>query len=269
MNDPSLHKLYYKSGSSYQELFGVNNLSLSKSTSFSEQYLLGGIYSATQVNAPEQVDLSFDRSFINYDDILQYTGTAPLNDIYIYNGFKFYYIKDAYLNSYSAGFSVGELPRISTKFISYGSELLEASSIPSMTSQAFPYDVPKLGSIFLNGTDSNLLTSIHNIFSFDYSLEINRQVFFSIGSKAAQICPILPIKINFSLNSKLKSETDSLSNSFSKIAQKNYNFDISISGAISTMSFPIRNAQLVSSEITMSSNNTLEVKRQFLGYYGL
>ena len=269
MNDPSLHKIYYKSGSSYQELYGANNLSLTKSTSFVEQYLLGGLYSATQINAPEQVELSFDRSFINYDYLLQYTGTSPLSDIYVYNGSKFYYIKDAYLNSYSAGFSVGELPRISSKFTSYGSELTETLSIPSVTTQALPYDIPKLGSISLSGTDSSLLTSIHNIFSFDYSLEINRQVFFSVGSKSAEVCPILPIKINFSLNSKLKSESNSLNDSFSKSIQKNYDFDIVISGSRSLMNFPIRNAQLMSSEIIMSSNNTLEVKRQFLGYYGL
>lgn len=269
MNDPSLHKIYYKSGSSYQELYGANNLSLTKNTSFAEQYLLGGYYSAIQVNAPQQVELSFDRSFINYDYLFQYTGIAAMDDIYVYNGFKFYYIKDAYLNSYSAGFSIGELPKISTKFISYGSELIEKSSIPSVTTQTIPYDIPKLGSIFLSGTDSSLLTSIHNIFSFDYSLEINRQAFFSIGSKEAQVCPILPIKINFSLNSKLKSESNSLSESFSKIVQKNYDFDIAVSGSGSIMNFPVRNAQLVSSDITLSSNNTLEVKRQFLGYYGL
>lgn len=269
MNDPSLHKIYYKSQSSYKELYGVNNLSLSKTTSFSEQYLLGGHYSTTQVNAPEQVELSFDRSFINYDYLFQYTGASALSDIYIYNGAKFYYVKDAYLNSYSAGFSVGELPKISTKFISYGSELMETSSIPSVQQENLNYDIPKLGSIFLSGYDSDFLFFNDKIFSFEYSIDINRQVFFSIGSKSAEVCPILPLKINFSINSKLTSEQVGMANSFSKSRQQNYNFHIAVTGSNSQMTFPIKNAQLISSNINLTNNNTLEFKRQFLGYYGL
>jgi hypothetical protein len=271
MNDPSLHRVFYKSGvSNYFELGGVNNVSLSKATSFSDQYLLGGNYSSTQINSPEQVELSFDRSFIKKDDLLQYTGENPISEAYVYNGKNFYFAKDLYLNSYSVGFSVGELPRISTKFISYGSELAESPSIPSSSIvSTFTYDIPKLGSIFLSGPDSSKLANLHNIFSFDYSIEINRQPLFSVGTKIAQVCPILPLKINFTINSKLAMEGSDLSDSFSKSRQQNYNFDITVLGTYGSANFPIRNSQLVSSEITLSNNNTIEMKRQFLGYYGL
>jgi hypothetical protein len=271
MNDPSLHKLYYRNNSSnYVELYGINNISLSKGTSFAEQYLLGGNYSAMQVNAPEQVDLSFDRSFIRNDDLLQYTGSSPISQIYILNGSIYYLLNNLYLNSYSAAFSVGELPKISTKFTSYGFEMQHSLALPkNPTVQTYKYDVPKLGSIYIAGTDSNDLTGIYNIFSFDYSIEINRQAIFSVGTKVPEVCPILPLKINFSINSKLKNESLLINNSFSKISNKNYNFDIVVSGSQYQMNYPIRNSQLISSEISLSNINSIEVKRQFLGYYGL
>jgi len=271
MNDPSLHKFYYKNNSSnYIEVYGINNISLSKGTSFADQYLLGGNISSTQVNAPEQVELSFDRSFVRDDELLQYTGASPVSEVYISNGAVYYLLYDLYLNSYSAAFSVGELPKISTKFTSYGFEIQHSLSIPkNPTAQSYVYDVPKLGSIYITGADSNDLSGIYNIFSFDYSIEINRQPVFSIGKKTPEVCPILPLKINFSINSKLKNEALLTNNSFSKIIDKNYNFDIVVSGSNSVMNYPIRNSQLISSEISLSNVNSVEIKRQFLGYYGL
>lgn len=269
MNDPSLQKIYYQSGNNLIELDGVNNLTISKSTSFSDQFILGGDSSLIQVNAPEQVELSFDRSFIKNDDLFKLTGSSPIEKLYVYDSKKFYLINNLYLNTYSAGFSVGELPRISSKFTSYGEEIIQNSNpklnIINSTNQ---YDVPKLGSISITGISSEEINNIHNIYSFDYSVEMNRQAFYTIGSlKPTEVCPILPIKINFSINSKMKDE-ESIVKISSRI-QNNLNFNISISGALSTMSFPITNAQLVSSDVTLSSSNTLELKRQFIGYYGL
>lgn len=269
MNDPSLQKIYYQCDNNLIELNGLNNLSISKSTSFSDQFILGGDSSSIQVNAPEQIEISFDRSFIENDNLLKFTGSFSMEKMYIYDSRKFYLMNNLYLNNYSAGFSVGELPKISTKFTSYGESIIQNSNpLLNIISSTNQYDVPKLGSISITGYSSSEINNIHNIYSFEYSLEMNRQPFYSVGYlKPTEVCPILPIRINFSVNSKMKDE-ESLIN-ISSIKQNSLDFDISISGSTSIMSFPIRKAQLVSSDIVLSSTNTLELKRQFIGYYGL
>lgn len=269
MNDPSLQKIYYQCGSNLLELDGVNNLSISKSTSFSDQFILGGDSSLIQVNAPEQIEISFDRSFIKNDDLFRLTGSLPIEKLYVYDSKKFYLINNLYLNTYSVGFSVGELPRISSRFTSYGETILQNSNpLLNIINSTNEYDVPKLGSISITGSSSDEINNIHNIYSFDYSLEMNRQPFYTIGSsKPTEICPILPIKINFSVNSKMKDEGSIIQ--ISSRMQNNLNFDVSVSGSVSTMSFPIRDAQLISSDIVLSSSNSLELRRQFIGYYGL
>lgn len=269
MNDPSKYKIYYKEESStYKELHGVNNASLEKTTSYENEYLLGGIIPASSINTPEKLELSFDRSFINEDILFNYTGSYPVKEIHIIHGDGKYSLRNLYLNSYSAGFSIGELPRISTKFTSYGGELFYPQDEIKIIPETFPYDIPKLGSISIkeDGFPKNIS---NNIFSFNYSIEMNRQPYFSVGNKIADVSSILPLKINFSVNSKLTKGELFPDVSFSKIKEKNYNFNIFVSGSNYVMSFPIRNSKLISSEVTLSSENTAEIKSNFLGYYGL
>lgn len=269
MNDPKLQKIYYQCNNNLVELNGVNNLSISKNTSFADQFILGGDSSLIQVNAPEQLEVSFDRSFIQADDLFALTGSSPIQKTYIYDSQKFYLINNLYLNTYSAGFSVGELPRINTKFISYGASIIQNSNPTlNIVASANQLDIPKLGSILITGSSSSEINDIHNIFSFDYSLDINRQAFYSVGSvEPTEVCPIPPIRINFSVSSKMKDEQSLVQ--ISSRRQNNLDFDITVSGKSSIMNFPIRKAQLVSSDIILSSSNTLELKRQFIGYYGL
>jgi hypothetical protein len=269
MNDSSIQKFFYKKNSTLQNIEGINNLSITKNISFSDYFMLGGVESSTQINAPEQVEVSFDRTFIKMDDLFEYTGKNPISNAYIYNGEKYYNINNLYLNTYSAAFTVGELPKINTKFTSYGSDIYE-NITPENTGflENKSYDIPRLNSIFITGSSSDEIKNIHNIFSFDYSLEINRQPYYGIGfDEPTEVCEILPIKINFSVNSKMKNEKDNLT--IAKYKQNNLDFDIFVSGVSGSMNFPIRKAQLLNFDLTMSNQNTLEIKRQFVGYYGL
>lgn len=269
MKDPSIQKFYYKSGSNFIALNGINNLTINNNISFAEHFMLGGFESSIQINAPQQVEVSFDRSFIAYDNLFQYTGSDPISKVYIYNGDKYYYLDNLYLNSYSASFSVGDLPKINTKFTLYGGNMNQ-DFYPnlSLIDHIDDLDIPKLDSISITGESSDKIKYIHNISSFDYNLDINRQPYYAIGSEDAnEICTILPIKINFSITSKIKNEYQNIDST--EIIQDNLNFDISISGARQIMSFPVRKAQLTSTEIIISNSNTLDFKRNFIGYYGL
>lgn len=269
MNDPSEYKIYYRNKSSqYKQLYGINNLSLVKTTSYENEYLLGGIIPASSLNAPEQLQLSFDRSFIAQDDLFAYTGSTPIREFHITHEEVKYSLRDLYLNSYSAGFSIGELPKINTKFTSYGGELFYPEDEIRNPSQDFIYDIPKLGSISIKESGFPNIIS-NSIFSFDYSIEMNRQPYFSVGKKTADVSSLTPLKINLSINSKLIKGKLSSNIDFPKIQEQNYNFNISVSGSGYLMNFPITNSRLISSEIVFSSENTAEIKTQFIGYYGL
>jgi len=269
MNDSNIQKFYYQSGDKLIALNGLNDLTVNNNISFAEHFMLGGVESSIQINAPQQIEVSFNRSFIAYDDLFKYTGSNPISKVYIYNGDRFYYLNNLYLNTYSASFTVGDIPKISTKFILYGSQMYQ-DSYPSLDIIDYVdnIDIPKLNSISITGTSADKIKNLYNIFSFDYNLEVNRQPYYNIGSEdVSEVCEILPIKINFSITSKIKDENNKIDSI--EIMQDNLNFDISVSGSLQTMSFPVRKAQLMSTELIMSNSNTLDFKRNFIGYYGL
>ena len=285
MIDPSLVSFFYSDCTysntclNYKNLLGINNLSISNSVSFEDPSLLGSNLLSIP-NSACQFNVSFDRSFICSDPLLNYTGLSPIKDSYISSKSSRMYFNDLYLTNYSAGFSVGELPIINTKFTSF-SEKNEYDRISPFFN---PFeivnsstDVPRLGSITISGEIArNLImqNGQNGIFSFDYSLEIKRQPYYSIGTYSACVSTVMPIVINFSVNSKILNQDYSIDNwpkyklntlTFNKF----YDFDISVVTQNTNTSFPIRNATLVSTEVQYASTNFPELKRTFIGYYGI
>ena len=117
----------YTNSSIYYKIDAINNISLSKNNSFSEHYGLGSIQLPVNVNAPQSTELSIDR-FLMYDNSIdskqedifyRYSGSNPLSEAIVYDNDTLYKVKNLYLTNYSIGFSIGELPRINTKFTSY------------------------------------------------------------------------------------------------------------------------------------------------------
>jgi len=279
----------YTNSSIYYKIDAINNISLSKNNSFSEYYGLGAVQLPMNVNAPQSTELSIDR-FLMYDNnsidsrqediFYRYSGSNPLSEAIVYDNDTLYKVKNLYLINYSIGFSIGELPRINTKFTSY--EIPEISkynlSDDFKINKSLDYPkayIPNLSSItILNNDDTpnNIITFGYNIYSFEYSLEINRQPFFSIGSSTpSEVCEILPIKIIFTINSKINSDEITRNKEIlTKKTQENLEFKIVILiDDEKNIIFYIKNAQLINSEITLSIENTLELKRTFIGYYGL
>jgi hypothetical protein len=272
MNDPSLQKIYYNidnfDTSISSGIDNVSNLNIIKTTSFADNFVLGGLQSAYAVNSPEQIEVSFDRSFIRPDFLFNYyTGDNFIYKLYVYNPPSYYQINNLYLTQYSANFSVGDVPKINAKFTSYGENINQTTAPINTSNDTTLLEIPKLNSILISGDSSSQIKDIYNILSIDYSMQFNRQPFFNIGSNLpTQVYNILPIKINLSITSKLKDEAKAIA--ISTPIQSELNFDIVISGT-NTMIYPIRKAQLLSTEITSSSQNTMDVKHNFLGFYGL
>lgn len=271
MIDPSKYKLYYLSGNngdSFFELDGINNLNIQKSLSYDSRFSLGGIDSAYSVNAPEEIEISFDRSFINYDNIFDYTGADPIREFRIYDGINFFSISNVFLKNYSASFSVGELPKISTSFSSYGSKIKQLEFFDGGSINLTTLDLPKLNSITISGIYDQNLTQKYNIYSFDYNLSINRQPYYSVGQREpTEVCPILPLQVQASINSKVPNNSKVID--IPDNADGFKDFDIVVSGSSSFFKLPMRKSKLVSSNILIANQNTVEIKNDFLGYYGL
>lgn len=274
MIDPSNYKIYYYDSlfQNRTEIDGVNNFSVEKNMSFNEDFMLGGIYGPNLINAPQQISLTFDRSYMQIDPILSYTGTGFISAFEFLDGNQFYKISNAYLVSYSAGFSVGELPKIGTRFISYGGDMIQSETNAYTTNVLqMDSDIPKLNSITISGLNDGNFKKNNNIFSIEYNVNINRQPFYSVGStQPTEVNSILPLQISVSINSKA-----SQNGKFHDLPQyftqdkNNVEFDILISGSSGIFNLPLRKGKLISTDINISSQNTLEIKSNFRGYYGL
>jgi hypothetical protein len=98
---------------------------------------------------------------------------------------------------------------------------------------------------------------------------VNRQPYYSVGSLIpTEVSQILPLEISTSINSKLPNSSKNAE--MAKDIYLNYtNFDIIISGTSSMFSLPFRNGKLINTSIQLASQNTIEVKNNYLGYYGL
>jgi hypothetical protein len=280
MIDPSNYKIYFFNGTDqygeFIELDGINNLSFSKNLSFADQYVLGGSKAPKSINAPQEIQLSFDRSFVQEDFFLNYTGKNPILKFFVFDGNQYYEMSNMYLRSYSAAFSVGDLPKISTAFSSYGSEIKQVNGLNfngdySYISTQKVVDIPNLDSITINGNFNSDFKSKFKIYSFDYSIDINRQVYYSIGSsEPIEVSPVLPLRITSSINSKIPAGVSNLTQPNFLALNENYiDFSIHVTRPSYTFSFPVTKADLVSIEYQLSSQNTIEVKRNFVGYYGL
>jgi hypothetical protein len=281
MIDPVNYKIYFYSGTlidgGFIEIDGVNNLSFSKNISVSEAYFLGGLEAAKNINAPQEIQLSFDRSFVQKDYFLNYTGKDPILKFFVYDGSQYYEMSNMYLKSYSAAFSVGDLPKINTTFISYGTDIQESETLrlgvnnPVYTSIKHEVDIPNLDSIYITGDFDDNFKSKYKIFGFDYNIEMNRQVYYSVGSaEPVEVSTILPLRITSSINSKVSSVSKNLAYpNFVNPNEKYLTFDIVVSGSGYLFNLPMKKATLVNMESQFSSQNTLEIKRNFIGYHGL
>ena len=276
MIDPSNYKVYYLSGAISNgkliELDGINNLTIQKQLSFDNNFAIGGMENPYSINSPQQVEISFDRSYMQKDPLIEFTGINAIPYFYIYDANRYYSIPNSYLMSYSSAFSVGDLPRISTRFMSFGEDISQIYNLPTLSINKLSdtLDLPKLNSISISGLYNNQFKKDFNIFSFDYSLSMNRQPFYSVGSTAPmEVSLILPNRIESSINFKLsKSEFSVDIADYQKINNK-IEFDIRISGSTSSFSFPFRNGRLIANEIKLASQNTAELNSKFEGFYGI
>jgi hypothetical protein len=281
MIDPSYYKIYFLSGDATKkmiEIDGINSLNFQKILSYNSEYALGISDNTYLLNSPQEIQLTFERSIIQNDILLQFTGDKKIDSLYVYNGTQYYQVNNLYMNSYSANFGIGDLPKVSTSFVSYGGNINQLNELPKYNNLEIEkysqyIDIPSIDSISISGIyDLNLKTK-YNVYAFDYQMTIKRQPFYSIGSGLSpiEVSLILPLEIKSSINAKLVRNITNIDiNKYDDFTSKNSDFNINVSGTGSSLlSLPIRRAKLISDSIQISNENTLEIKKDFIGYYGV
>jgi hypothetical protein len=262
-------------------LDGVNSINVSKTTSRDEGLFLGGGLIPPMPNQSSQISVTIDKSFLQHDPIYTLTGDKKIDHFYFYDGVRFLSLNDLYLNSMQTSFTVGDLPKMSFSLSSYNGFFKEISSLNTGSAVKYEKVIPKLNSISIDLFNQTATTNIKNnidIYSIDYSININRIPHYSIGDhNEVEVTQILPLQVSSSISAKQKQlgSENFLINPFhtSDAQYVYYDFDIKISGSGNLITcFPMRKTVFKTSERNSNSQGYLDVKYGFNGiiggYYG-
>ena len=281
MNSYLKYKFYICENSSYSYVDGIESLEIQKNFSIDNNYFLGGIKSLSSPNAASELSFSIQRSLINCDQLLKYTGDLGLYTSSLFDGFKYYNIEGfSYLQKYSANFTIGDLPKINYQFINYGNfnlgdkfsngNITTTNTIGNTQLPQNSYSMPSI--IQLSGiTLSGFPYTDFSINSIQYSATINRSPLYSIGNMYPdKIHTIMPINIDMSISAKIKDENlNSIRTNHYNSLASNLNFEVYLKNSNSTQCFPIKNAQLVGTNLNIQNSTVPDIVLNFKGFYGI
>jgi len=158
-----------------QELLGVENVDVSYSHSPSVARFLGNSIGSTMVASDAQKQVSFSRYLIYNDPILSLTGDSPTSGSINYNG-QAYGFNSGFLTEYSVNCAVGAIPSVNAALSVYGAMQSGINHSGSVTAPTIY--IPNQGSITLTSDNS----TTNRVVGFDYSIKINREPIYTIGS---------------------------------------------------------------------------------------
>jgi hypothetical protein len=281
MNDPSYFCILYTTGNKFESapnqaclsnLAGVTNLNVAKSKSFSQPFFVGGYKNDFILNSPNSLEISIDRTLYEANDNLYLTGNEFIRRFYVYDTNKFYEFCNLYLNSFRIQFSVGSLPTVNYKFTSYGesNKIVDIISYPYTKIEPSLLEIPNVKNIFVCQSVFSNVCCNRNIFSFDYSLSINRQPFFSVGlSTPIEVSQIQPIEISSTINSKATAQTNTntdLQNFENLKCYTNFSIIACNSNDNTSWEYKMCCGGLISTKAKISSTDVIEYEDTYIGY---
>lgn len=244
-----------------QELPGIDSLSVSYDHQASVINPVGFAYSTTTVNGPVQQKVSFSRSLIYQDPILNYA-SVPITGGIVYNN-QSYIFNSGYLDEYMVDCAVGSIPRVSTNITVYD-EMKKINS-PIISNFEMPsISIPNQGSVFLYCDKS----STNRVSSFSLSIKFANKPLYSIGSKM----PTKVVKfeaIQYSLTVEIDVDDAFMSNALDFLNNAQLmNVDCSILGRDNQSLFDISipNASLVSENINSSADGGIKLTLKYMGH---
>jgi len=245
-----------------QELLGVENVDVSYSHSPSVARFLGNSIGSTMVASDAQKQVSFSRYLIYNDPILSLTGDSPTSGSINYNG-QAYGFNSGFLTEYSVNCAVGAIPSVNAALSVYGAMQSGINHSGSVTAPTIY--IPNQGSITLTSDNS----TTNRVVGFDYSIKINREPIYTIGS-------ILPAEIIrdpvIEYRSSVQIDVDDafLQNStgfLSARQNKTVTFTIkSKDNAQTLQQVTIPNASLIGETLALSADGGVKLTLNYVGH---
>ena len=243
-------------------LSGVTNVDGGYSIDESPIHIIGKGYAYPVRQGPLVGNFSISKYYIGKDSLLNYTGQDSFSASINYGDSSFGF-QSGYLSEYSISAGIGQIPQSNASITTYGDF---GSGISSEgTAPNPPIQIPNQGSITLNtdGYENNRVSS------FSYTMRINREPLYQIGSvHPVQVDIQYPIFQEISVSMEINDyEVDNITSYLTSPKQK----DISISfknpiNDHEIETFEIKKSRLLSQSISSSSDDVLSVDLVYNGY---
>ena len=248
---------------SARELSGIDSLDLGYQNAANTLAPLGSKLGLTTVGGAVNQKVSFSRSLIYDDPVLQFTGESKvIKGSFNYDNNSSYGFESGYLNSYSVNCAVGSVPRVNASFVVYDEMKSGINATGTAPTNIF---IPSQGSITATCDNS----STNRVVCFDYSLAVTKTPYYTIGSEVpTEVKHINPIQYTASV--QIEVDDTFLQSGFSFLDQgregKTVSFNIKGRDGTTLQNLSIPKASLVSEDLNASADGTLRLTLNYIGH---
>jgi len=248
---------------SARELSGVSSVDIGYQNAANITNLLGYQKGVTTIGGPTSQEISLSRYLIYDDPILAFTGANEvIKGSFNYDNNASYGFESGYLTSYSVNCAVGSVPTVNSSLVVYD-ELRNGVNASGATPQAIY--VPSQGS--MTATCDN--TTTNRVIGFDYSLEVGRKPYYTIGSETpVEVKYIPPIKYTASV--QIEVDDVFLESGYNFLTtgkeEKTVSFVINGRDETSLQSLTIPKASLVNEQLSTSADGSVRLTLNYVGH---
>jgi hypothetical protein len=246
-----------------RELSGVNSIDIGYKNAANVANPLGYKKGVTTVGGPTSQTVSLSRSLLFIDPLLDYTGANHIvTGSFNYDNNASYGFNSGYLTSYSVNCTVGSIPKINASLVVYDELRSGVNASGSITQEIF---IPSQGSI--TATCDN--TTTNRVVSFDYSLEVARKPYYTVGAETpVEVKYIPPIKYTASVQLEVDDVFLESGHSFLTTGKEEKSVSFNINGRDGTalQSLTIPRASLVDEQISASSDGSVRLTLNYIGH---
>lgn len=207
-------------------------------------------------------NFNISKYYISDEQLLNYTGSEPISGSINHHN-KSFGFKDGYLTEYTVNAGIGQIPQANASIEVYGNI---GSGINASGDQPHPdIQIPNQGSISVNSTgyETNRVTD------FSYTIRINRNPIYKIGSAfPVEVQTQFPIIQEANISMDVNDiEVKQIEEYLISPSQQDLNivFKNPINDNI-IQTFEIKNARLLSYDVSSNSTDLLSVNLTYNGY---
>ena len=245
------------------ELSGIDSLDLGYDNSANVVEPLGSRLGVTTVGQAVSQKVSFSRSLIYNDPVLAFTGESEvMKGSFNYDNNTSYGFESGYLNSYSVNCAVGAVPRVNASFIVYDEMKSGTNATGTANTNIF---IPSQGSITATCDES----STNRVIGFDYSLNLKKIPYYTIGSETpVEVKHLNPIQYSASVQLEVDDTFLKSGFSFLDANRENKTVSFSIKGRDGTtlQDLTIPKASLISEQLNSSADGALKLTLNYIGH---